>query len=332
MNKPSLTIAIPTYNRSQQLADTLSVILPQVVNDDRVYLLILDNHSEVPASEVLTSLGIHFPGNRVQVVRNRVNIGANANIMRCFEFCETQWLWVLGDDDAPVADSVGIILGTVDNSLSYIYYTVPAIQKPLFMSEDADSVTGTGFEALVDRFGGAIDQLAFLSASVFNMEFIRPYILEGYLVVNTGIPHLAMLLKNLSADGRWRLSKQTIADYVWPENSELWGVIYIAYAMPALFSIATGPEEVRIIRNCIVQKWRIKPKGLLSSMAVLHQARSQRDLLKYLYGFMSNLYAPSVFKNFLAWKQWRIIPFDVMYFSVRKGKVRKRSWVNQGRR
>jgi abequosyltransferase len=339
MKPQLLTIAIPTYNRPEQLQNTLRVILPQVVSDERVRLLVLDNHSATPAQKIYSALDIEAASERVEIIRNKVNIGANANIMRCFEMCETSWLWVLGDDDKPATDAVGLILKDIDNSLSYIYYSVPAIQKPLFTVEESDSVIGAGFEALVNRFGGAIDQLAFLSAAVFNMDVIRPYIIDGYLVVNTGVPHLAMLLKTLMEENKkWLISQKSIVDYQMPDSSHRWGVLYIAYAMPALFSIATSSREVSLIRECIVQKWRFKPKKLLSSMITLHHAEFDPRLLQYLYRVMSAFYRPSPFKNLAVWCRWKIMPFWMMFLRgfishyIAKSKKRRKSGVNQDRR
>jgi abequosyltransferase len=82
-----LTIAIPTYNRSEQIKATISLLLPQLTPE--CFLLIIDNHSDVPVSESLAALLATLPQSQYSIVRNRVNIGGNANIVRCFELCDT---------------------------------------------------------------------------------------------------------------------------------------------------------------------------------------------------------------------------------------------------
>lgn len=86
----SLTIAVPTFNRPGPLVRTVAALLPQM--DDGVRLLVLDNCSPVPAAEVLAPLLANWPRARVEVRRHPVNIGGNANVVRCFELCDTDWL------------------------------------------------------------------------------------------------------------------------------------------------------------------------------------------------------------------------------------------------
>lgn len=103
-----LTVAIPTYNRPETLRLTLQQLMPQLTPDCK--LLIVDNCSATPVAELLQDLLPPDTSVNYEVVRNRVNIGGSANILRCFELCETEWLWVLGDDDVPTRDAIATIL------------------------------------------------------------------------------------------------------------------------------------------------------------------------------------------------------------------------------
>lgn len=60
--------------------------------------------------EAVTRATTRFPGVQCRVVRKRANIGANANVLRCFELCETEWIWILGDDDHGLPGAVDKIL------------------------------------------------------------------------------------------------------------------------------------------------------------------------------------------------------------------------------
>lgn len=96
-NKSILTIAIPTYNRIEQLRRTLTNLIPQL--DDRCYLMILDNNSDNKVENEISDLTELLSKESYAVIRHRINIGADTNIFRCFELCETKWLWTLSDDD-----------------------------------------------------------------------------------------------------------------------------------------------------------------------------------------------------------------------------------------
>ncbi|RZK28376.1 MAG: glycosyltransferase family 2 protein, partial [Hymenobacter sp.] len=99
-----LTIAIPTYNRNERLARSLEILVPQL--SAGVKLVIIDNCSSVPIKDTVEPYLL----SNVKVVRNTYNIGMAANILRCFENCDTEWLWVLGDDDPPHKNAVEIII------------------------------------------------------------------------------------------------------------------------------------------------------------------------------------------------------------------------------
>ncbi len=95
--RPLLTIAIPTYNRSRYLAELLEVLQPQLSDELRVELLIADNAStdETPAlCKRLIDGGL-----ACRYIRNAANIGADANFLLCFSEARGKYVWLLGDDD-----------------------------------------------------------------------------------------------------------------------------------------------------------------------------------------------------------------------------------------
>ena len=66
-----LTIAIPTYNRGEQLLRTLGRLLPQL--DERCELLVIDNHSDHPVAAVLAGVTSTRPEVPVRIIRNPSN-------------------------------------------------------------------------------------------------------------------------------------------------------------------------------------------------------------------------------------------------------------------
>src|SRR5207302_549928 len=113
-------IAIPTYNRNRFLVETVQRLLPQLSAACR--LLIIDNCSDEPAAEALRPVIGAETDAPVRIVRNGVNVGAIANIMRCFELCETEWMWLLGDDDRPEPDAVSTILAHIRSQPAALFF------------------------------------------------------------------------------------------------------------------------------------------------------------------------------------------------------------------
>ena len=305
-----LTIAIPTYNRPVQLKATLEIILPQVLACEQVQLLLLDNHSEMPVQTILNSL-LPCPHERIKVKRHPTNIGGNANLMRCFELCETEWLWALGDDDTPALDAVQTILNDACGEHCYAYYWVPNIEKPAFHLEDPTSVTGYSFDRLYSYFENSFTQLIFISAAVFRMDQIRKHIIEGYLTANTGMPHIVMAIKAIEEGSQWMVSRRSIATYNRPPPEERWSGLALAYSLPSLLSNAHDLKETQLLKKIIVDEFGsyFSPKILLYYIIQQHQFSRNCSLLRYVYSILQNIYRPSFIASPRRWISWKITGF-----------------------
>lgn len=91
--KTKVTIAIPTYNRSQLLKTSLESALAQDYPDFQV--LVLDNASSDDTEAVVRS----FADERITYVRNETNIGLFGNWQRVIEINSSPYLSFLPDDD-----------------------------------------------------------------------------------------------------------------------------------------------------------------------------------------------------------------------------------------
>ena len=85
-DRPLLTIAIPTYNRSACLAQLLEALAPQLMGESRVELIVSDNASPDDTSAVVAAF--RDKGFALNYSRNETNIGADANFIKCFELAQ----------------------------------------------------------------------------------------------------------------------------------------------------------------------------------------------------------------------------------------------------
>jgi abequosyltransferase len=110
-SSPLLTIAIPTYNRSADLAQLLGILLPQLEGRPEIELLISDNASGDDTQAVIQRL---IPqSNAVRCHRHSENIGSDANFVSCFNMARGKYFWLCGDDDI-------ILPGAIEELLSHI--------------------------------------------------------------------------------------------------------------------------------------------------------------------------------------------------------------------
>ena len=186
---PKLTIAIPTFNRPEELAETLRRLVPQV-SDDWV-LHIHDNCSEPPIAETQAELLAQFDKNRFTIIRNVANIGANANILRCFELCETEWLVVLGDDDLIEPDYVSSFLNLIAEHPDIVFANFASCFNP--RKADITTTGLAGFCQGLDEWGNVL----FITASIFNRKAVVPYLRYGYNYIYALSPHIALVMQCL---------------------------------------------------------------------------------------------------------------------------------------
>lgn len=244
-----LTVAIPTYNRNQTLLRTVRALLPQLT--EQCNLLILDNCSDVPVAETLQGIAEVAAG-QLRIVRNKVNIGLTANLLRCFEMCETEWVWLLGDDDFLQPDAIETIFHYLALHPESLLFNFPVdhVRKQLTLT--------TGLAELVGNLDGLSD-IAFISSSVYKVAAILPNLKFGYQFAYTMHPHLAALLVTVGDNGACCLVNRQIADRG-PTPVQLeqqWSLVNLALGFPTLLDLPLKPA----IREDLAQKLLAAPNG-----------------------------------------------------------------------
>jgi glycosyltransferase involved in cell wall biosynthesis len=225
-----LTVAIPTYNRNNILIENIKHLLPQLKEDCE--LLIIDNASDVPIELTLNSLLSTYTVFKKRVIRNKYNIGGSANVLRCFELCETEWLWCLGDDDLIVENAVELIRTTLIKHPEAIFlnYTVPNIIRKKTIINN----TLKEFIESIDHYG----TLLCISASIFNFRALIKHLKIGYQYAYSNAPHIAILLSELVNGGKTVLmDKQLISIIRTHGFVGFWSLIDVSLCMFTLLRL-----------------------------------------------------------------------------------------------
>jgi abequosyltransferase len=198
MNKPILSIVIPTFNR----ASLLKILLDSIVRDFSdwpadVELIVVDNASSDRTREVV--LEVAARGVPVQCVTNAENVGMDRNLAACFGLASGKYFWQIGDDDI-------LFEGTAQSVLAICRKTEFGILH-LATAGFCDGAQGAMFATRipVDLTIRTIDRqtlfrsinvfLTFISANVIN----RQAVLEGLprfdfrSELNTFLPQLAWI-------------------------------------------------------------------------------------------------------------------------------------------
>lgn len=111
MNKPILTIAIPTWNRANILNDALSALLPQIESHkNNIEVIISDNASNDNTDEVIKKQLLE--NNTLNIVHNtqQENTGYFGNFQKCRSLSNGVYFWLLSDNDFIAKGLVNYVL------------------------------------------------------------------------------------------------------------------------------------------------------------------------------------------------------------------------------
>jgi glycosyltransferase involved in cell wall biosynthesis len=239
LTNPILTIAIPTYNRNEKLVRSIETLSLQL--NVQVTVLILDNCSKIP---VVDSLGSLLNTN-IKVVRNKINLGVSANIIRCFELCDTEWMWLLGDDDPPSDDAVSTILSDIksNSSCSFLNY------KSHMTEKRKNTFFSTGMEEFIrgiDHFGNVL----FISLGVYNLKTLQADMRLTYQLSYCLAPHIVYLLSAIKPHTKVAFLASEIHDFSLYNTSseESWSWISLSLCFPILFEVPLNvTQEAKVI-------------------------------------------------------------------------------------
>lgn len=270
-----LTIYIPTYNRKEQLKACLDHICPQI--NDEVVLVVRDNNSnsfdcESFCSEYVKRFGIIYQ-------RNVVNVGMECNIAKGFEFCETKWLWVVGDDDWVIEGAVSHVLQTIKKHESAVFIK--------FNSSFSGVVEGIDSFCEVMKTPYEFTNSYFISEGVHNIGLTKNEMFWHYKYLSTNIGQILRVIKHLLLNNKSRCV--FLADPILLEHGDniSWSHFDLVYSFLALFDYFKDQRHIfkDNIFKCIFKVGlSYIQESSISKKEKLHYA----FLLKYKYGFFNS--------------------------------------------
>ncbi len=271
----TLTVVIPTYDRNAILRKHLALLMPQLTPQCK--LLIIDNCSPTPVIETIGDLLDSYPAVNARVERNRVNVGAGANMLRCIERCETEWVWVLSDDDLPKPDAIETILMNTVKSPECVFFNYSTVFKVR-----TDSFTTAGLDEFVERLD-EFGNLVFISTGVFRATAVLASLKYGYIYCYSWAPFVAMLLHTLGEQGKVCFSAEHIVEYH-AADEKRWSYINWGLGMGVLLDAPMKPKTRRRLAESILQSVTFLDFSLLIELsAAMNANRMERREAQFVY-------------------------------------------------
>lgn len=116
-----LTIAIPTYNRPNELTGSLDILAKQYNSlsyekQQKITFIVSDNASNI-ANYNINELIDKYKNLPIKLIRQEKNIGPTNNFEYCYNVADSDYIWILADDDYLIDGSLIDILSTLEVEL-----------------------------------------------------------------------------------------------------------------------------------------------------------------------------------------------------------------------
>ena len=183
-----LTVVITTYNREQPLIEQLQSLERQGLYD-KYKIIVSNNCSNYNVEESLkTALSPEFM-DIVTVYNRKYNVGGDCNIALSFQLVETEWMWLLSDDDITSPDSIKTVLEDAEKypDVCWLKYSISGGFKP-FEDKRCDNLVDV-FETCMPKNGHSHGEFVFMSNNVYNIPFIKKHIGDVLSLSMTCCPH-----------------------------------------------------------------------------------------------------------------------------------------------
>ena len=124
MQKPLLSICIPTFNRSQHLVNCLHSIHSAAKSIDVEFeVCVSDNCSSDDTESIMENLDLPIP---IRYHRNESNVGIPLNFVNVVSMAKGEYAWLIGNDDLLLPDTLIRLIQLLKNRPKVDFFFVNA--------------------------------------------------------------------------------------------------------------------------------------------------------------------------------------------------------------
>lgn len=201
MIEKKLEILLITYNRSKDLENTFKQLLKGPFVNCK--FTVLDNCSTDETPDICSKYQEIFPN--MDVIRHKLNIGANSNYLRAVETSNSIYTWILGDDDLYNFSDCNDVIDAIDSEEADIIIVTSHFQRGW------ERGLSTTTKELLKRGSRYYHTLSFMPAIIFKTDlFDSECMHEGYLNEYTLYSHFPFINKTVEEDFKVYVSNKEI--------------------------------------------------------------------------------------------------------------------------
>ena len=113
-----LTLAIPIFNGANKISKLLDSIFSNNFDSNEYDVIISDNCSTDNISKILEPY--LKKNSNVSYFRNEKNLGPDINFLKCVERSNSEYVWIIGDDDVLPSNAIQLLMPHLEKDLSAV--------------------------------------------------------------------------------------------------------------------------------------------------------------------------------------------------------------------
>lgn len=258
MEKPLLSVCIPTYNRASSLKRCLDIIYGQLVEESCrgiVDVVISDNASTDETESLVRKYAV-MHGN-LSYYKNEANLGFDRNLDNVLTRAQGKFRWVMSDDDYIIDGAVKIVLEVIKKYHDVSFVGICASDQ----SVPGDfKIFNNGSECLSEMgiVSGGISRCIFNSSCLPSdrQRFYGNFWIHLSLAIEMMAQGRVIMMKNLFIETETVISR-------WAENG---GAFYSSIYIRKIFkdAIRLGYDK-QVIGKIIRQLTVVMPRNVASA-------------------------------------------------------------------
>jgi len=313
MLQKGLSIIIPTFNRKDQLENQLKLIFKSRI-DLIEEIVIIDNHSDYNISELVAS----FNSDKIRLIVQPFNIKVHNNIAFSFFHAQTEWFWLLSDDDKIEEDAIEKIIDEIErvpSNVAMIKFARTNSPQNNYIANNLKNFIDYYYNEKVIRKG----DLVFISTNIYNIARLKKYLGYAFEYAYTYVPQIIPIIKGLEEENiSIKFSNKNIVKYLSPRegnysfavvgkglstlshiqlslSDDYWRkflnvTMSISYRLMISWSLKfESVNEIKIIYNNIYRYYiPLRGKLIVKMLIFMMSNRVTKNILLYTYNRLKN--------------------------------------------
>lgn len=188
-NNLLLEPVIITYNRSIHLGRTLRYFYDAGLHS--MIMHVLDNASTDNTEEIVLEFQKIWPN--LKYHKNKYNIGGNGNILRAVELSDSDYIWIIGDDD-------DWNLGYIEELLTVLAEGKPDLIRLGWLSSENSKGCYISAVDLVRDESMFFVSVCQISNTIIRRSIVSKYLPHAYLNSGDAYPHLVPVILSVQKE------------------------------------------------------------------------------------------------------------------------------------